>query len=176
MAKSRPSGEGTAQTSFLERSRTEALPSSATFSKALSMSPLRQETRRLFPSADQSMVCKLFHPFTTRSRDLPVDVDWRWITPWLLEVTIARCKPSGDKLQLQGESICGGSVLFPVLTSNRNAFQISPLLMPYKQIVDGKREHCTLWMLMSSGLSEEFRRLPVRRRWMRVFQSRRAEE
>jgi hypothetical protein len=149
MAKSRPSGDGTAQTSFLERSRTEALPSSPTRSKALSESSLSQETRRLFPSADQSMDFNRFHPFTTRSRDLPVDVDRRWITPWFLGVRIARCKPSGDKLQKHGESICGGSVLFPLLTSNRNVFQTSPFATLYKQIVDGIRAHCTFQMLMS---------------------------
>src|SRR6266478_2595914 len=149
MARSRPSGDGMAQTSFLERSRTEALPSSATLSKAVSDASLSQETRRLLPSVDQSMAFNRFHPFTTRSRDLPVDVDRRWITPWFLGVRIARCKPSGDKLQLHGESICGGSVLFPLLTSNRNVLKVSPLLMPYKQIVDGKRAHCTFWMLMS---------------------------
>src|ERR1700719_1445667 len=89
MANSRPSGDGTAQTLFLERSSTEALPSSATLSKAVSDASLSQETRRLLPSAAQSMAFKSFHPFTTRSRDFPVDVDRRWITPWLLGVTMA---------------------------------------------------------------------------------------
>jgi hypothetical protein len=55
MASSRPSGDAIApQTSgLLDLSRTDALPSSVTFSNALSRSQLCQETKRLFPSADQ---------------------------------------------------------------------------------------------------------------------------
>jgi hypothetical protein len=47
---------------------------------------------------------------------------------------------------LQSGSTCGGAVLFPFLTSKRNVFQVFPLAVLYRQIVDGKRAHCTFQM------------------------------
>src|ERR1700756_1685999 len=130
MASSRPSGDAIApQTSGLpELSRTDALPSSVTFSNALSRSTLCQETRRLFPSADQPTPINSFHPVTTRTRVFPVVVERRWIFPSLApKTTMARSEPSGDNDQLQSGSTCGGSGLFPVLTSNRKVSAVSPL-------------------------------------------------
>ena len=85
-----------------------------------------------------------FHPFTTRSRALPEDVDRSWIVSWLEPTaTKARCEPSGDKLQKPSGSICGGPVLLPLLTSNRKVSRVFPFEMLYVQIVDGKRAHST---------------------------------
>src|SRR6267154_3974822 len=96
------------------------------------------------------------HPFTTRSRVLPVDVDRSWIVPWLGRRTMtASCEPSGDKLQLLGGSICGGSVLFPLFTSNRYVSSVFPLLTLYRQIVDAKRAHCTFQMRTSLRTKRE---------------------
>src|SRR6267378_2779459 len=61
----------------------------------------------------------------------------------------ALSKPSGDKLQLQSQSIWGGSLLFPLRTSNRNVSEVFPFLMLYRQIVDGKGAHCTFQMRTS---------------------------
>src|SRR5216684_8267095 len=60
--------------------------------------------------------------------------------------TIARCEPSGDKLQLQSGSICAGAVVFPVFTSNWIVSEAFPFLLLYMQIVDGRRAHCTFQM------------------------------
>src|ERR1700716_1289421 len=83
MASNRPFGDGIAPqaSGLLELNRTEALPSSVTCSNALSRSKLCQETSRLFPSADQPAPINPFHPFTTTSRVLPVDVERKWIFP-----------------------------------------------------------------------------------------------
>src|SRR6267143_154278 len=62
---------------------------------------------------------------------------------------MARCEPSRDKAQLQSGSICGRSALFPLLTSNRNVSVVFPFVMLYRQIVDGKRAHCTFQMRTS---------------------------
>src|SRR5882762_252567 len=62
---------------------------------------------------------------------------------------IARSEPSGDKSQLQSGSICGGSVLLPLLTSNLNVSAVFPFVMLYRQIVDGRRAHCTFQMRTS---------------------------
>src|SRR6267143_5649762 len=60
---------------------------------------------------------------------------------------IARCEPSGDKLQLQSAaSICGGAVRVPLLTSKRNVSVVFPFTILYRQSVDGKRAHCTFQM------------------------------
>src|SRR5262245_57502657 len=59
---------------------------------------------------------------------------------------IARCEPSGDKLQLQSGSFCGGSAVLPLLTSKRNVCQVFPFAVLYRQIVDGIRAHCTFQM------------------------------
>src|SRR5262249_48088016 len=76
MASNRPSGDGIANAmKLLERSRTETLPSSATFNNALSRSRLCHGSRRLFPSADQSTLDNPLHPFTTRSCVLSEDVE-----------------------------------------------------------------------------------------------------
>jgi hypothetical protein len=111
MASDRPSGDGIANSMLLlEWSSTEALPSSVTLSNALSRSCLPQETRRLVPPADQSIAFRPFHPFTTRSRVLPVEVERSRIVPWLgSRATMARCERSGDRLQLHSGSICGGA-------------------------------------------------------------------
>src|SRR5216683_7355940 len=149
MASNRPSGDGMAAqiSGLLDLSRTGVLPSSVTFSNALSSSKLCQETRRLFPSGDQSRPINPSHPLTFTSRVLPVDVERKWIFPSLAPKTmIPRCEPSGDKPQLQSGSICGGSVLLPLLTSNLNVRQVFPFALPYRQIVDGKRAHCTFQM------------------------------
>src|ERR1700676_5827554 len=96
------------------------------------------------------MALKPFHPFTTRSRILPVDVERSRIVPWLGAIsTMARCEPSVDKLQLHSGSICGGSVVFPLLTSNRNVSEEFPFVMLYRQTVEGKRAHCTFQMRTS---------------------------
>src|SRR6266849_3341472 len=85
-----------------------------------------------------------FQPLTTRSRVLFEDVDRSWIVPSLEATgTKARCEPSGDKLQKPSGSICGGSVLLPLLTSNRKVSRVFPFEMLYVQIVDGKRAHST---------------------------------
>lgn len=62
---------------------------------------------------------------------------------------MARCEPSGDRPELHSGSICGGSVVFPLLTSNRNVSEEFPFVMLYRQIVDGKRAHCTIRMMTS---------------------------
>ena len=62
---------------------------------------------------------------------------------------MARCKPSGDKLQLQVGSIWAGSACFPLLTSNPNVSEVFPFETLYRQTVDGKRAHCTFQMLTS---------------------------
>src|SRR3974390_697124 len=59
---------------------------------------------------------------------------------------IARSEPSGDKLQLNEDSTCGGAAILPLLTSNRNVSELSPLATLYRQIVEGKRAHCTFQM------------------------------
>src|ERR1700761_1056323 len=59
---------------------------------------------------------------------------------------IARSEPSGDKLQLNADSICGGIAILPLLTSKRNVSELSPLATLYRQIVEGKRAHCTFQM------------------------------
>src|SRR5215510_12863566 len=56
---------------------------------------------------------------------------------------IARCEPSGDKLQLQSGSFCGGSRVLPLFTSKRKVRQVFPFAVLYRQIVDGFRAHCT---------------------------------
>lgn len=85
IANMRPFGDGIAcQTSgLLDLSRTAALPSSETLNKALSRSKLCQDTRSRFPSADQFTPIRPFHPFTTRSRVWPVEVERSWILSWL---------------------------------------------------------------------------------------------
>src|SRR3984893_10186107 len=60
--------------------------------------------------------------------------------------TIARCEPSGDKLQLESGSIWPGAVLFPVFTSNWIVSEAFPFLLLYMQIVDGRRAHFTFQM------------------------------
>src|SRR5436190_21182778 len=88
-----------------------------------------------------------FHPFTTRSRVFPEDVDRSWIVPWLEPTaTKARCEPSGDKLQKPSASICGEPVLLPLLTSNRKVSLIFPFETLYRQTVDGKRAQATAEM------------------------------
>src|SRR6516225_1192616 len=150
MASNRPSGDGIANAmKLLERSRTETLPSSATFNNALSRR-LCHGSRRLFPSADQSTVDNPLHPFTTRSCVLSEDVERNWIVASLTPSRMtARCEPSGDKLQLHGGSICAVPVLFPLFTSNRYVSTTFPLVVLYMQTVDGKRAHCTIKMLTS---------------------------
>jgi hypothetical protein len=121
IASIRPFGDGIAAqiSGLLDLIRTVALPSNETFNKALSRSKLCQDTSKLFPSGDQSAPINPFHPFTKTSRAFPVDVERKWILPsFAPKTTIARSEPSGDKLQLQLGSICGGSVLLPLLTSN----------------------------------------------------------
>src|SRR4051794_11668789 len=59
---------------------------------------------------------------------------------------IARSEPSGDKLQLNADSICGGTAILPLLTSKRNVSELSPLATLYRQIVEGRRAHCTFQM------------------------------
>jgi hypothetical protein len=78
-------GDGTAWqiSGLLDLSRTVPLPSNETFNKAPSRSKLCQDTRSCFPSADQLTPIKPFHPFTTRSRVWPVDVERSWILTWL---------------------------------------------------------------------------------------------
>ncbi len=95
------------------------------------------------------MFVNSFHPFTTRSRVSPEDVERSRIVPLGLKGIMARCEPSGDKLQLQSGSICGRAVLFPILTSNRYVSTVFPFLMLYMQTVDGNRAHCTFQMLRS---------------------------
>src|SRR5262249_30269516 len=134
-----PSGDGMAPqiSGLVDFSRRETLPSRLTFSKALSRSKLCQETRRLLPSADQSSPINPPHPFTVRSCISPVDVDRRLILPLLApKTTIARCEPSGDKLQLHLGSLCGGSAVLPLLTSKRNVCEVFPFAVLYRQIVD----------------------------------------
>src|SRR5882762_7783343 len=91
-----------------------------------------------------------FHPFTTRSRVLPEDVDRSWIVPWSEPTaTNARCVPSGDKLQKPSVSICGGPVVLPLRTSKRKVSRIFPFEMLNRQIVDGNRAHSTAKMATS---------------------------
>src|SRR3954453_3153454 len=59
---------------------------------------------------------------------------------------IARSEPSGDKLQLNADSICGGPAILPLITSKRNVSELSPLETLYRQIIEGKRAHCTFQM------------------------------
>src|SRR6267143_822145 len=91
-----------------------------------------------------------FHPFTTRSRVLPVDVDRSWIVPWSEPTaTKARCEPSGDKLQTASGSICGGPIVLPLRTSKRKVSRVFPFEVLYTHIVDGKRAHSTAKMATS---------------------------
>src|SRR5437868_7587453 len=62
---------------------------------------------------------------------------------------MARCEPSGDKLQLPSGSTCGGTELFPFFKSNRNVSEVFPFEMLYRQTVDGERAHCTFQMWTS---------------------------
>src|SRR6516165_892778 len=59
---------------------------------------------------------------------------------------IARSEPSGDKLQLNADSICGGTASLPLFTSNLKVWEISPFAMLYRQMVEGARAHCTFQM------------------------------
>src|SRR5215472_9431893 len=59
---------------------------------------------------------------------------------------MARSEPSGDKLQLKADSICGARAILPVFTSNLKVSEISPFAMLYRQIVEGARAHCTFQM------------------------------
>src|SRR6478672_7429691 len=96
------------------------------------------------------MLPNSFHPFTANSCVSPVSVERSRIVPFLgLSGTMARCKPSGDRLQLHNGSICGGLALFPLRTSNRNVSELFPFMMLYRQIADGKGAHCTFQMRKS---------------------------
>src|SRR6516162_756147 len=59
---------------------------------------------------------------------------------------IARTEPSGDKIQLNADSICGAIAILPLRTSKRNVSEVSPLATLYRQIVEGNRAHCTFQM------------------------------
>src|SRR5437868_368138 len=89
------------------------------------------------------MLPNSFHPFTLNSRISPLTVDRSRIFPLSPSQTMARCEPSGDKLQLHTGSTCVGSERFPVFTSKRNVSVVSPLRLLYMQTADGKGEHCT---------------------------------
>jgi hypothetical protein len=89
------------------------------------------------------MLPKLFHPFIVSLRVSPVTVERSRIVPLSPSQTMARFRPSGDKLQLHDGSICSGSECLPVLTSKRNVSVVSPLIVLYMQIAEGKGEHCT---------------------------------
>jgi hypothetical protein len=102
-----------------------------------------------FHPADQSMPFNAFHPFTSSLRVWPVDVERNRIVPLGLSKRMARRDPSGDKLQLQSGSICGGSAVLPLLTSNRNVSRVAPFAMLYRRSVDGKRAHRTFQILTS---------------------------
>src|SRR4051812_46721117 len=62
---------------------------------------------------------------------------------------MARSVPSGDRLQLNADSICGLPAILPLCTSKRNVSELSPLATLYRQIVEGKRAHCTFQMPIS---------------------------
>jgi hypothetical protein len=55
------------------------------------------------------MLPNSFRPVTGTSRVLPVRVERRRIVSLRLGQTMARCEPSGDKLQLHRGSLCGGT-------------------------------------------------------------------
>src|SRR5882757_1276817 len=63
----------------------------------------------------------------------------------------AICEPSGDKLQPKAaESICGCSARLPLRTSKRNVTNVFPLMVEYRQTVDGFRAHWTFTMRVSA--------------------------
>src|ERR1700737_26124 len=92
------------------------------------------------------MLPNSLHPFTGTSRVSPVRVERNRIVPLGLAETMARCDPSGDKLQLHRGSTCGGPEVLPLRSSNRNVSMVSPLPLLYMQRVDGERAHCTFQM------------------------------
>ena len=57
---------------------------------------------------------------------------------------MARSEPSGERLQLHEGSTCGAAAILPLLMSNRNVSQASPLMTLYRQVVSGRPAHCTL--------------------------------
>lgn len=57
--------------------------------------------------------------------------------------TIGGQAPIAFGIDLRGERV------FPLLTSNRNVSEEFPFVMLYRQIVDGKRAHCTIRMMTS---------------------------
>src|SRR6266436_290335 len=148
MARDRPSGDGIAPniSVVVERSRTEALPSSVILSSALPPSGVFPATKKLFPSAAHVMLSNSFRPVTRTSRVLPVSVERKRIVSLRLGQTRARCEPSGDKLQLHAGSTCDGYELLPFFTSNRNVSMSSPLATLYRQKFNGEFAHCTFQM------------------------------
>jgi hypothetical protein len=91
-----------------------------------------------------------FHPFTTTSRGLPVEVGRSWIFASSELDRNARCEPSGDKLHSVNGSVCEGPMRFPVRTSKRNVSEeVFPLLMLYMHTADGERAHWTFEMATS---------------------------
>ena len=76
-------------------------------------------------------------PFVVSLRVSPVRVERSRIVPLSPLQTIARVRPSGDKLLLHDGSICAGSVCLPVCTSNRKVWLVSPVILLYKQTAQG---------------------------------------
>ena len=129
----------------LERSRTEALPSSVTLSNTLCPSWVFPATRRLFHPRS-TRCCSIRSLRYCTSRILPVSTERKRIVSLRLGQTRARCEPSGDKLQLQEGSTCDGAELLPCFRSNRNVSVVSPLVTLYRQKFNGRFAHCTFQM------------------------------
>jgi len=112
MARNRPSGDGIANPiELLERSKSETLPSSATFSNPLSIHDYAKQRGDSFhprPIYVRQFVPSFYNQITRFARGCGAKPD-RSIG---LKGIMARCEPSGDKLQLQSGSICGRAVLF----------------------------------------------------------------
>ena len=100
MTMDRPSGDGIAPniSGLLERNRTKTLPSSVTSARQYRSHDAKQggeiSIHGPFDTTNSS------HSFTFSSRVSPVTVERSRIVPLSPSQTMARCKPSGDKLQL----------------------------------------------------------------------------
>jgi len=142
--RSPPSGDGIAYRMYWWNGAHRRSPSSVTLSMRYPF-VITQETRASFHLRPILFV-NPFHPFTTSH----AFSQWMWsgVESSLVGplATMARCEPSGDKLQLQSGSICEGAVLFPTPHIKLERFRSISPLNAYRQTVDGKCAHCTFQM------------------------------
>jgi len=82
------------------------------------------------------------HPFNRQLASFAGKGGAKPMVPFSPSQTMARFRPSGDRLQLHDGSICGGSECLPVCTSKRTSGWIT-CHRAIQQIAEGKGEHCT---------------------------------